>query len=96
MSVNACLSTKYGWGLHIYQIPPVDYTPVLICVWLSEILFTVAAGFVKLSILVFYLRLANTKTYRRVVYGSIALIIAWAITFTTMSIFVRFLQLTSN
>jgi hypothetical protein len=88
MSVNACVSTKYGWGLHLYQIPFADFTPVLICIWLSEILFTLAASFVKLSILVFYLRLATTKLYRRVIYGSIVFIIAWATTFTILSIFV--------
>jgi hypothetical protein len=92
MSVNACVSAKFGWGLHVSQIPFADYSPVLICIWVSEILFTLAASFVKLSILVFYLRLAATTTYRRVIYGSIVFIIAWATTFTILSIFVRFLH----
>jgi hypothetical protein len=90
LSVNACVSAKYGWGLHVFQIPFDDFRPVLFCIWLSEILFTLAASFVKLSILLFYLRLATTAIYRRVIYGAIGFLIAWAATFTIITIFVRF------
>jgi hypothetical protein len=44
---------------------------------------------VKLSILFFYLRIAATRFYRRLIYASIAFIIAWLVTFTFAVIFVR-------
>lgn len=43
----------------------------------------------KLSILVFYLRLAVTKTWRLVIWGSITFIILWLVGFTFFIVFVR-------
>jgi hypothetical protein len=89
LAINACISTKFGWGLHISEVPSADFGGILLCIWLSELLFTLSTSFVKLSILFFYLRIAVDTTYRRVIYGSIAFIAAWGVTFSCIVIFVR-------
>lgn len=88
LAINACISTKFGWGRHLDEVSSTNFGPILLSIWLSEILFTISTSFVKLSILFFYLRIAVTATYRRVIYGSIAFISAWAIAFSSVVIFV--------
>jgi hypothetical protein len=90
LAINACITTKYGWGTHLYSVPPQDFGPELLLVWISELLFTFSTSLVKLAILFFYLRLAvANKTYRRVIYGSIAFLTAWLVSFTCVVLFVR-------
>jgi hypothetical protein len=89
LAINACITTKYGWGTHLYSVPPEDFGPELLLVWISELLFTFSTSLVKLSILFFYLRLAATTTYRRVIYGSVAFLTAWLVSFTCVVLFVR-------
>lgn len=90
ISINSCVGTKYGWGLHASAILPQNLSGILLTIWISELLFTFSTSLVKLSILFFYLRLAVTQTYRRVIYASIAFIAAWAVTFGLIIIFVSF------
>jgi hypothetical protein len=89
LAINACITTKYGWGTHLYSVPPQDFGPVLLLIWISELLFTFSTSLVKLSILFFYLRLAVTKAYRGVIYASIAFLTAWLVSFTCVVLFVR-------
>ena len=89
LAISACVSTKFGWGKHLDEVPASDFGPILFFIWLSELLFTISTSLVKISILFFYLRIAVTPTYRRIIYGSIAFIIAWGIAFSGAVIFVR-------
>jgi hypothetical protein len=90
LAVNACVSTKFGWGKHLDEVPTSNFGPILLFIWLSELLFTLSTTLVKISILFFYLRIAVTATYRRIIYASIAFIAAWAIAFSAVVIFVGF------
>lgn len=65
-----------------------DYEHVTLISWISEVLFTVCTSAIKASILYFYLRLVSTGTYRKVVWGSIAFIAVWLVTFTSVVVFV--------
>ncbi|KUJ08697.1 uncharacterized protein LY89DRAFT_741544 [Mollisia scopiformis] len=87
LSINACISTTFGWGHHLSSIPPSNYSSILITIWIAELLFTLSTSLAKISILFFYLRLAVTKTYRTIIHCSIGFIIIWAITFTLVVIF---------
>ncbi|KFZ25164.1 hypothetical protein V502_00358 [Pseudogymnoascus sp. VKM F-4520 (FW-2644)] len=85
--VNACVSTKFGWAGHLSAIPHEHLSPILQNNWVSEILFTLTTSLVKISILFFYLRLAITPTWKRVIFGSIAFIVVWTIAFCSLIIF---------
>jgi hypothetical protein len=61
MSINASVSTKYGNGTHQYEVPSSNWPALFIGVWISELIFTLSTSFIKLSILVFYPRLAVMK-----------------------------------
>ncbi|PQM43874.1 hypothetical protein VE01_10770 [Pseudogymnoascus verrucosus] len=85
--INACISTKFGWAGHLSAIPYKNLSPILQNIWISELLFTLTTSLVKISILLFYLRLAVTPTWKRVIYGSIAFIVVWTIAFCSLIIF---------
>ncbi|KAG0648068.1 hypothetical protein D0Z07_5732 [Hyphodiscus hymeniophilus] len=87
LAVNACISTRYGWGKHLDEVPVSNTGLILLFIWLSELLFTLSTSLVKISVLFFYLRIAVTKTYRRILYISIAFICAWAVIFSAVVIF---------
>ncbi|KAE9379385.1 hypothetical protein N431DRAFT_434387 [Stipitochalara longipes BDJ] len=86
LTVNACISTTHGWATHLSSIPSSNIHSLLLSIYLSELLFTLSTSFAKLSILFFYLRLAVTRTYRRVIYASIVLIAVWAVVFSCVVI----------
>lgn len=56
--------------------------------WLSDVLFTVTASLLKISILVFYLQLGMNKTHRGIVYYTIGAILVFMITYIFVIIFV--------
>lgn len=86
--INACISTKFGWAGHLSAILYKNLSPILQNIWISELLFTLTTSLVKISILLFYLRLGVTLTWKRVIYGSIAFIVVWTIAFCSLIIFV--------
>jgi hypothetical protein len=88
LSINACVGATFGWGLHIVDILPQNYSNILVISWVAQILFTLTTSTMKISILTFYLRLASTTTYRRVIYASILWISIWCLTFLFVVIFV--------
>lgn len=88
LTLNACISTAYGWATHVSSIPNSNIPALLQTIFLSELLFTLATTFAKLSILFFYLRLAATATYRRIIWASIACITVWGVVFTSVVVFV--------
>jgi hypothetical protein len=96
LCINACISTTHGWAHHLSSIPESNIPSLLLSIYLSELLFTISTSLAKLSILLFYLRLAVTTTYRRIIYCSIGFITVWAIVFSCVVIFVRFLPLLSS
>lgn len=91
ISITDGIGTNYGWGVHMKEIVAMgnfDYEHVTLISWISEVLFTICTSAIKASILYFYLRLVSTGTYRKVVWGSIAFIAVWLVTFTSVVVFV--------
>lgn len=88
LAINACLGANFGWGLHVVDVLPENFSNILVVGWVAQILFTLTTSSMKISILTFYLRLANTTTYRRVIYASIAWLLLWCLTFLLVVIFV--------
>jgi hypothetical protein len=60
VGLTACLFlavAKYGWGTHIWDVPPPLLAPSRKISWTCMILYMVASSCCKLSILVFYMRI---------------------------------------
>jgi hypothetical protein len=70
------------------DVDPANYVNILVISWVAQVLFTLATSSMKISILTFYLRLASTRTYRRVIYASILWLAIWCLTFIFVVIFV--------
>ncbi|KAF2274833.1 uncharacterized protein EI97DRAFT_459800 [Westerdykella ornata] len=47
----------YGFNRHMWDVPDELYRPAALVYWLSETMFILSAGFVKISVLCFYRRL---------------------------------------
>ncbi|CAG7937903.1 unnamed protein product [Penicillium nalgiovense] len=58
------IGTNYGIGKHALAIPESDIAPMMKCIWVTRILYTLSMGLVKMSLLWFYLRL-DPRTYMR-------------------------------
>lgn len=87
-TINSCIGAGFGWGKHITDVPKEDFSNALLSGWLAEVFITFTTATVKISILIFYLRLAVTKTYATIIYLSIAWITMWMIAFLAVIIFV--------
>ncbi|RDL32645.1 uncharacterized protein BP5553_09101 [Venustampulla echinocandica] len=90
LSIIACIGTKYGWGSHIQDIPFQNFTLLLFLSWLTQVIFNACAALVKISILVFYLQLAEDsiiRGFRIVVFCAIGVITSFFIAYTFVTIF---------
>ncbi|KAH7166602.1 hypothetical protein EDB81DRAFT_755226 [Dactylonectria macrodidyma] len=79
LSTLYMLSTRYGEGLHIEHLEPVNvptYTQVMLS---TGLIYGLCQMFIKLSYLSLYLRIAPHKTYQLVLYASMVLVIAFGI-----------------
>jgi hypothetical protein len=77
-------ANKYGWNLHIWDVPISDIVPSRKTAWAAQIFFILGTTCTKISILLFYRRLttgALPNTFLYVIYANIAFIIAYAISF---------------
>ncbi|KAL3465054.1 hypothetical protein BJX64DRAFT_253690 [Aspergillus heterothallicus] len=68
LSITIMIGSKYGIGKHALAIPESDMVPMLKCIWVTRILYTVSMGLVKMSLLWFYLRLDPRKFMRWAVF----------------------------
>lgn len=75
-------ANKYGWNLHIWDVPISDIVPSRKTAWAAQIFFILGTTCTKISILLFYRRLASgalLNTFLYVIYANIAFITAYAI-----------------
>lgn len=95
LSIATMICGWYGVGTHgtqlhsdlltrltavaVEDIPAENMTPLLKSNYATRLLYTIALGFVKTSILVFYMRLDHRKYTRWVVYTLIAFVAAFSI-----------------
>ncbi|KAE8452235.1 hypothetical protein EG329_001702 [Mollisiaceae sp. DMI_Dod_QoI] len=77
----ACSATgvHYGTGRHVTDIPLDDIPRALYYWWLCELFYTVTTVFIRLSIAVFLLRICVKPIHKRIVYGTLAMVIAFSI-----------------
>ncbi|PLB47613.1 hypothetical protein P170DRAFT_409820 [Aspergillus steynii IBT 23096] len=57
LTITTMIGTQYGIGKHLSDINLEDYEALFKSVWATRILYTVGMGFVKMSLLWFFLRL---------------------------------------
>ncbi|CAG7995021.1 unnamed protein product [Penicillium olsonii] len=69
LSITIMIGSKYGIGKHALAIKESDTVPMLKCIWVTRILYTLAMGLVKMSLLWFYLRLDPRKFMRWSVFS---------------------------
>ncbi|KAK0628088.1 hypothetical protein DIS24_g10834 [Lasiodiplodia hormozganensis] len=85
-----CLSVvlaNLGLGKDIWTIPFDNITHILYIYYFDEDLYLSALPLLKVSILLFYLRIFPEKGFRRVVFVVIGLCVGYAIAFVLVSIF---------
>ncbi|KAL3478150.1 hypothetical protein BJX99DRAFT_269361 [Aspergillus californicus] len=68
LSITTMVGSKYGIGKHALAMDPADTVPMLKCIWVTRILYTLSMGLVKMSLLWFYLRLDPRKYMRWAVF----------------------------
>ncbi|RDW81274.1 uncharacterized protein DSM5745_04831 [Aspergillus mulundensis] len=68
LSVTIMIGSKYGIGKHALAISESDTVPMLKCIWVTRLLYTLSMGLVKMSLLWFYLRLDPRKFMRWAVF----------------------------
>jgi hypothetical protein len=73
------LSTQYGSGHHLADVPPSDFEPNLQLTFSTAILYLTTLAFTKISICLFYLRLFTDRLSRNVVITTII----WIVVYTT-------------
>ncbi|KAM5357089.1 hypothetical protein ACJZ2D_016625 [Fusarium nematophilum] len=85
LSTLYMLATRYGEGLHIEYLQP-ENVPTYTRVMLSTgLIYGLCQMFIKLSYLSLYLRIAPHKTYRLALYVSMALVFAFGISTSLVS-----------
>ncbi|KAI0475045.1 hypothetical protein GGR56DRAFT_675211 [Xylariaceae sp. FL0804] len=78
LSAASMAAAWYGVGLHDSDIPPGNTTQMLQAVYATRLLYVVAIMFVKLSLLVFYLRLDRRPCMRYAVYALVLAVLGFS------------------
>ncbi|KAL3428474.1 CFEM domain-containing protein [Phlyctema vagabunda] len=71
----AIMMTKYGFGRHIYDLEDGQLLQILKHFYLAEIIYVVVLGLVKVSLVVFYLRMFPQVWFRNLAFGILGLIV---------------------
>ncbi|KAF3217197.1 hypothetical protein TWF106_008035 [Orbilia oligospora] len=80
-------STRYGYGMHIWDVKPEWIMPMRQMAFCTQLLFVLCTTTTKLSILSFYLRLSASPTFRFLVYSGMVFALATGISFLFVIIF---------
>ncbi|KAK6521783.1 hypothetical protein TWF506_001987 [Arthrobotrys conoides] len=80
-------STRYGYGMHIWDVKPEWIMPMRQMAFCAQLLFVLCTTTTKLSILSFYLRLSASPTFRFLVYSGMIFALATGISFMFVIIF---------
>ncbi|PVH68737.1 hypothetical protein DL98DRAFT_379418, partial [Cadophora sp. DSE1049] len=79
MAIAAIAATHYGLGKHIEEQKPEWRKPYQQSMLVASITFSIAAMFIRLSLLFFYLRIIQNRAFRLVTYSMIAISIGFGI-----------------
>ncbi|KAL2785630.1 hypothetical protein BJX66DRAFT_329186 [Aspergillus keveii] len=69
----------YGVGRHYDDIPDADYISMLKSIYATRLLYVLSLLFVKISLLIFYLRLDHRRPLKYTVYGILFIVIGVSI-----------------
>ncbi|PVI03760.1 hypothetical protein DM02DRAFT_652348 [Periconia macrospinosa] len=87
-AATSCILTRYGLGRHLWDVSFVafnnNFGKAAIIGGLS---YTLAIMFVKISILVFYLRISAARNLKIVIYTAVAITIAYSIPLATIGFY---------
>ncbi|GBF60139.1 hypothetical protein TMEN_2543 [Trichophyton mentagrophytes] len=84
ISASAIVSTKYGWGFHIWDFKFSEFRQSRITSYICQVLFIPLMTLVKLSILASYLRFFTEKIYIRLAWIQVGLVLAWFVAFMVL------------
>ncbi|KAM5441322.1 hypothetical protein MferCBS31731_003752 [Microsporum ferrugineum] len=84
IAAASIISTKYGWGFHIWDFKLKYFKQSRITSYICQFLFVPLMSFVKLSILASYLRFFTEKLYIKLAWVQIGLVLAWFVCFMVM------------
>ncbi|KAN0115321.1 hypothetical protein V8E51_004865 [Hyaloscypha variabilis] len=77
-SIVCILLSKYGLGVHLWDVPLTTFSPYYLKIDLvSAIIYCLCIGFIKLSILQLYLRISPEPKFRTAVYLVMAIVIGY-------------------
>ncbi|KAI0023975.1 hypothetical protein F4780DRAFT_686761 [Xylariomycetidae sp. FL0641] len=79
LSAASMAAAWYGVGLHVNQIPLDDMKPMLQAIYSTRLLYVVAMFFVKMALLIFYLRLDTRTNMKYIVYFQMFVLIGFQI-----------------
>ncbi|ROV92972.1 hypothetical protein VMCG_08978 [Cytospora schulzeri] len=68
LSIASIIAATYGVGLHVADIPPQNLRPMLQSIYSTRLLYILGMSFVKVALLVFYLRLDPRRPMRLGLY----------------------------
>ncbi|TKX25240.1 hypothetical protein C1H76_2473 [Elsinoe australis] len=92
LGLNSIVANQFfGWDRHIWDLPFSMYANSLITAMVGKILFTLAATFTRISLILFFYRLvkdAHLRWYRWLLHASIIWTVAVGITFIFLSVFI--------
>ncbi|KXJ88073.1 hypothetical protein Micbo1qcDRAFT_214612, partial [Microdochium bolleyi] len=76
-----------GVGRDIWTLTPVQITDFGICLWTITLLYYIEIALLKISILLFYLRVFPQQNFRRVVWATLAFTACFGLAFSLAQIF---------
>ncbi|KAM7194241.1 hypothetical protein V8F33_007387 [Rhypophila sp. PSN 637] len=89
-AATALAATKYGLGLHVWNLPQPMFENITQCVQLmfvAHIFYAAASTFTKLSIITSYLRIFPETSLRRLLYATAVLVVGIGISAIFATIF---------
>ncbi|KAL2801594.1 hypothetical protein BJX63DRAFT_442175 [Aspergillus granulosus] len=79
LSGASMAAAYYGIGRHYYNIPEEDYVPMMKSIYSTRLLYVLSLLFVKMSLLIFYLRLDPRRAMKWTVYALLFVVVGVSI-----------------
>lgn len=80
-------TVKHGLGQDIWALTPYEITTMLKYFYIMAIIYFTQLTLLKLSLLFFYIRVFPNKPAQRLLWGTVAFVVAWGFTYVVVAIF---------
>ncbi|KAG8170266.1 hypothetical protein KVR01_001011 [Diaporthe batatas] len=70
--------SKYGFGRDIWTIPHDNITRIIMFTWISEVFYMIVLGSTKIAMLLLYLKVFPSQTFRRVCFVMIGVCLVYS------------------